>query len=294
MINDKLQEKRIHGSYLLPIGVYDVDLGDKEYFITAHWHNEIEILIVKEGEFNLQINSEFYSCKKGDIVFINSGELHYFSAKENTFSAWTSLVFDMNHLNSNVVDSCSINFISPIINKEFKLPTLINSNDSIHKDLSLLLLRLIEVYNNEYYGFELEIKGLMLTFFSILFRGNLIDKNININSDENKVYKIKNVLNYIENNYNNEISVATLANICHYNDQHFIRFFKKYTGKTCTQFIKNYRLEKAMELIKNSDYPITQISLDTGFPNVSYFIKSFKEKYNVTPKEFRNSNMNYF
>ena len=53
------------------------------------------------------------------------------------------------------------------------------------------------------------------------------------------------------------------------------------------QFIKNYRLEKAYNLLKNTDLPVTQISFDVGFSNVSYFIRSFKEKYKVTPKELR-------
>ena len=64
-----------------------------------------------------------------------------------------------------------------------------------------------------------------------------------------------------------------------------MRFFKKYKGKTCIQFIKNYRLEKAYNLLKNTDLPVTQISFDVGFSNVSYFIRSFNEKYKVTPKE---------
>ena len=98
---------------------------------------------------------------------------------------------------------------------------------------------------------------------------------------------LKDVIKYIENNYRNDINITTLANICHYNEYHFMRFFKKYTGKTCIQFIKNYRLEKAYNLLKNTDLPVTQISFDVGFSNVSYFIRSFKEKYKVTPKELR-------
>ena len=101
------------------------------------------------------------------------------------------------------------------------------------------------------------------------------------------IFKIKDVIKYIENNYRNDINITTLANICHYNEYHFMRFFKKYTGKTCIQFIKNYRLEKAYNLLKNTDLPVTQISFDVGFSNVSYFIRSFKEKYKVTPKELR-------
>ena len=47
MVNEKLEEKRKHGNFLLPLGIYDVDLGDKEYSISAHWHKEVEIILVK-------------------------------------------------------------------------------------------------------------------------------------------------------------------------------------------------------------------------------------------------------
>ena len=135
MVNDKLEEKRKHGNFLLPLGIYDVDLGDKEYSISAHWHKEIEIILVNTGEFNLQINSDFYTCKCGDIVIINCEELHYLIAKENVYSEFTSLVFDISQLNSSILDSSSVNFITPIVNKKFKLPTVINENFSIYNNL---------------------------------------------------------------------------------------------------------------------------------------------------------------
>lgn len=287
MVNDKLEEKRKHGNFLLPLGIYDVDLGDKEYSISAHWHKEIEIILVNTGEFNLQINSDFYTCKCGDIVIINCEELHYLIAKENVYSEFTSLVFDISQLNSSILDSSSVNFITPIINKKFKLPTIINENSNIYNNLKEIFLKIIQVYSHKYYGFELEIKALMFSFFANIFRENLVIKKDSILSDDSKVFKIKDVIKYIENNYRNDINITTLANICHYNEYHFMRFFKKYTGKTCIQFIKNYRLEKAYNLLKNTDLPVTQISFDVGFSNVSYFIRSFKEKYKVTPKELR-------
>ena len=125
-------------------------------------------------------------------------------------------------------------------------------------------------------------------FFALLYKNNLIEQQINKSLlTVNTMDKIKSVLNYINEHYTEDITINTLANICDYSEYHFMRFFKKYTGKTCIQFIKNYRLEKAYNLLKNTDLPVTQISFDVGFSNVSYFIRSFKEKYKVTPKELR-------
>lgn len=289
MVNDKLEEKRKHGNFLLPLGIYDVDLGDKEFSISAHWHKEIEIILIKSGEFNLQINSDFYTCKSGDIVIINCEELHYLLAKDNIYSDFTSLVFDVSQLNSSILDSSSVNFITPIINKEFKFPTIVNGTHSSYDILKEILVNIIDVYNHKYYGFELEIKALMFSFFANSFKHNIILKKDTTLSDDNKIFKIKDVIKYIENNYTHDIDINTLANLCHYNEYHFMRFFKKYTGKTCIQFLKNYRLEKSYNLLKNTDLSVTQIAFDVGFSNVSYFIRSFKEKYKVTPKEFRSS-----
>ena len=115
------------------------------------------------------------------------------------------------------VQSYLVNFITPIVNKKFKLPTVINENFSIYNNLKEIFLKIIEVYNHKYYGFELEIKALMFSFFANIFRENLVIKKDSILSDDSKVFKIKDVIKYIENNYRNDINITTLANIFHYN-----------------------------------------------------------------------------
>ena len=73
----------------------------------------------------------------------------------------------------------------------------------------------------------------LMIYFNLeakIFRENLVIKKDSILSDDSKVFKIKDVIKYIENNYRNDINITTLANICHYNEYHFMRFFKKYTG----------------------------------------------------------------
>lgn len=288
MINNEFKEKREHGNFLLPLGIYNVSLGDVEKSINAHWHDELELILVLSGQFNLKINTNSYVCSKGDIVLINSGALHYFSTYNNEFANWNSIVFNLDQLNSNILDNCSVNFITPIIKNEFELPIILSKECPCNNDLKNIILNIIDSHTSKYYGFELEIKSLIFKYFSILFKNNLVTKKATrTNLNENKIEKIKSIIKYIEKNYNENLEVNVLAQMCHYNQYHFMRFFKKYSGKTCIQFIKNYRLEKAANLIINTDLSITSISLEVGFTNISYFIRSFKEKYNVTPKEFR-------
>ena len=66
-----------------------------------------------------------------------------------------------------------------------------------------------------------------------------------------------------------------------------MRFFKKYIGMSCIQYINNLRLDNASKLLTTTNKTIMEISLDVGFDNLSYFNKLVKRKYNMTPKAFR-------
>ena len=65
-----------------------------------------------------------------------------------------------------------------------------------------------------------------------------------------------------------------------------MRFFKKYVGMSCLEYIKNLRLEKAAELLSRGEVSVLEASLSAGFSNLSYFYREFKKKYGVTPKNF--------
>lgn len=102
-----------------------------------------------------------------------------------------------------------------------------------------------------------------------------------------KIERIKNVLSYIENNYRTRISIASAAEDLNISSYYFCRFFKYMTGRTLTEYINYYSVNKASQLLLEGDRKITDIAFDTGFENVSYFIKVFKKLKGFTPAEFR-------
>lgn len=65
-----------------------------------------------------------------------------------------------------------------------------------------------------------------------------------------------------------------------------MRFFKKHMNMTCMEYIKNLRLEKSVELFKQGNTSILDVSLSVGFHNLSYFHREFKKKYGMTPLTF--------
>ena len=93
----------------------------------------------------------------------------------------------------------------------------------------------------------------------------------------------------MELHYMDSILVSDLAKMCYFSEYHFMRFFKKHMNMTCMEFLNNLRLEKAVELLKDDTASILEVSLSVGFHNLSYFHRAFKNKYRMTPGEFRNN-----
>jgi AraC-like DNA-binding protein len=90
----------------------------------------------------------------------------------------------------------------------------------------------------------------------------------------------------MDKNYDEEIAIADVAAACYFSQYHFMRFFKKYMGMSCGEYLKNLRLEKAAQAFARGNTGILDVAMDAGFRNLSYFYREFQKKYGYTPKQF--------
>ena len=99
--------------------------------------------------------------------------------------------------------------------------------------------------------------------------------------------EIETVKNYIHNHYGEEIGAQQLADMVYLAPSYLSSLFKKETGQNLSKYIKQYRMEKAKELLTGTNMKIVNISEQVGYPNVSYFCSSFREYYGISPQKFR-------
>lgn len=103
-------------------------------------------------------------------------------------------------------------------------------------------------------------------------------------------FYLKEALNYIEQNFQNDISVEGIASFCGLNRTYFGRIFKETLGKSPQEFLMNYRMTKAAELLKLTKLSIGDIGNAVGYPNQLHFSRAFKNVYGISPREWRNKN----
>lgn len=102
-------------------------------------------------------------------------------------------------------------------------------------------------------------------------------------------FQYRSVIQFIENNYSENISVETLAEQVNLSASHFSRAFKQAMGTTPYQFVMLYRVERAKTLLKKNDKPLIQIAEECGFSDQAHFAKVFNQLEGMTPKVFRKS-----
>lgn len=288
MMKSTMREAVIHGETLFPFQIYAINLSCGIWEGQLHWHPEMEIVYVESGRIRCQADFQTYHLKAGEILLIPKGELHHFQQLEEENTQVWAFVFDLNLLSASVLDRGYLTYIEPIQQEKMSFQPYIPTHGQGYEQLQHHLNRILTSYREKPLAYELEIKSHLLLFVMQLFRYGYTKTLPKLSAmQQKKVKTIKEVIAYIERHHHRALSLEELAKTANYSEFHFARFFKQETGMTCIEYINNYRLERAAQALIQTDRPITELASAHGFDNVSYFIRRFKQKYQITPAQFR-------
>lgn len=296
-MNQKLiqadREDRVHGGSEFPLAGYLYEAQPGEFTVDCHWHKEAEFLIVLKGQTLFQIGTTYFPVKAGEAVFIHGGDIHAGHPLGDEGCVFFALVFDMDWLHSGALDRLQNEYITPLLEGRRTLPRQYGGNEAWSKRVLALLHQIQQDLSRQQPGYELAIKArLYLILAEIAAEPGLQARRGGKGVEHHRLELLKQVLSYMEANYSRKIYIKELAEIAHMSESQFCRFFKKLVRKTPVEYINSYRVQKAAELLRQSDRLMLDIALEVGFENPSYFIKRFREHMRCTPAEYRKEAMN--
>jgi AraC-like DNA-binding protein len=275
----ELKEKNQHGTREFPIELYHPHGLMAPY----HWHDECEFIYMNSGIACCRIGVDSFELKEGECAFVKAGALHSLSNDTGNVFDFYAVVFHSSII-FNDMDICRKYLSSKYIIKERFSPY--NNTESY---VIQTVKSLCNTYENKPFAFELKIKSYLYLILSHIFDHGLYQTENNYDNKK-AAHKLEKVIKYIHSNYNKTISIDELAALSGYSTSHFTRFFKELTGKTPTEYINQQRIYSACGLLKRTNYSVLTISLECGFDNVGYFIKTFKKYTNDTPYQYKQKN----
>lgn len=282
-----LKENKPHGSLMLPLSFHEMKVDDTANILDCHWHEELEFLLVTEGKALFQIEACSYEVKKGEAIFINRDELHAGFAIEHSPCHYRAIVFSPVFLSSRNSDDVQNKYITPLVNGHFLVPKHIKPDTSWGSSIISKLFEIFVLAEEKEAAYELIIKANLYFMLSKLLTAEEGKLQL-LESTENsyKTERLKEVLNFIHDNYKEQITVKQLADKINMSEGHFTRFFKQMTNRTPIDYINSYRINMAAKLLESSQKKILDIAMEVGFTNFSYFINTFKKYMNCTPSKY--------
>ena len=293
VVDSTLKEIKRHGTEGFPFAVY---LNDFSSFQTDgicwHWHDELQITLITEGEFVCQIGSERVLMQPGEIIFFNSCALHQITPCKTREGKLYSFLWSPTFLGGGGETDLYRNCVEPIMASRMKYAYFDLEHPS-HKRLHTRLRRVINIMPKRERLYELTAYDQLLRIWMVICEYHdstelQDEKSLSRHlAEEKEEEKVKSALGYIQANYREKITLEAIAKAAMTNRSELCRCFRRVLDTTPNEFLTRYRLDRALALLEDPELRISDIADMTGFCSPSHFGTHFVRYMGCTPLQYR-------
>ena len=248
----------------------------------AHWHKEIEMIYVLEGEIGVGINKDCRMLEKGDLAVCAGNDIHYYNSS-GLNSKTAMMIFKPEVISFKDSESADLVLHSFFFKHDLKQRGTIDIGDFINE---------IECESREKKNFHEQFIDFKLNeMFLALFRNcpeyYSLCTNNTAGTQSPSMKPMQKALKFLEENLMEEITLENVSEAAGLSPFYFSRLFKTTTGTNYSSYLSRLRIERAENLIKTTDEHIIDIAYKTGFKSIRTFNRAFKNIKGHTPQSAR-------
>lgn len=260
-----------------------IDNLNPNHCVDWHWHHPFEFSLVVSGEATCLIGDQRIALTAGNSIFINSGAIHSFAAPVH--ATLVHIFFAPEFIASDTSD-LYLQYIQPVLSSDMTWFLLQRENDDEFR-LCGMIDEICRSLDDSVDPLQLYIQ--VLTMWRLFFHHTepLLSRPGKSRAGIMTQARLKKMIDYIHREYGNHISLCDIAGVANISQSEASRCFKAGVQTSPINYLNNYRLDKAKELLQTTYDSITEIAMSVGFDNVGYFGKAFRKKFHYAPKEMR-------
>jgi AraC-like DNA-binding protein len=278
-------------AYSCPIDVRFLIL-DRRHDVPMHRPDHLEVVIFESGELGYEVEDRTCTVRKNDIIVVGDRIRHRClplgASQREARSVVLSFLPNLIHSGAPLGDD--VQYLMPFTLLDSTFPNVIPAGTGPSREIFDFIQRI----RGELPGDDSERSRLAIKTYLKMILLALVNHYAEQGATREALYhqqgnvrRLAPLLEHVEQHYDEPIRVNDAARICAMSDCCFMHLFKEVTGQSFIAYLNHFRVARAQELLAATSRPISEISLETGFCNQSYFGVIFRRIAGMTPLEYR-------
>ncbi len=257
----------------LPFKMFEFEGKNGNYRRAKHWHRSVEIFLVLEGRLEFYIDNRAYPLEAPDFRIVNSNEIHSIDAPEQ---------------NRTIVVQIPAGCLSGYLDEQ-EYAVFSKQSELLNMELIRLIAQMYQVYEEKKTAYELKVRGLFYQMLYLLVTEFMTKEENQVSLRQKRhLDKLSKITSYMKNNYDQDITLESVAEEFGFSPTYLSRMFKRYADISYKTYLLNLRTEYGLREMMNTDHSLSDVAMNNGFPNSRAFAKAFLKRYGALPSEYRN------
>ena len=259
--------------------------------IKWHWHLETEFILVRDNPVEIYVEDRRIVLRKGEGIWINANKMHMVRRVEGISSAALFTILFLPEYIAPRTDVIYQKYIQPWLADPEMCYVLLLDSVPWHRETVELLTRAFLTHSQGEFGFEMSVHNdISAAWLMILQHQKEVPRQASSGAELTSQERIRTMAAFIQKNFAEHITLTQIADSAHVSRSEAIRCFRKNLNITPIQFLTEYRIEQAAQMLISSRDSISDIAYRCGFDDISYFTKQFRQIQNITPSRYRKQN----
>ena len=249
-----------------------------------HKHTFFEFVYIQKGTSRQYIDGVEYNVRHGDLLFINRNQTHSYTPSD--ICEFVNILINPEFIGKELMNTESlITLFSHSMFEEFEsldasFGQCVHFSGEDRSEIDTVIDILLREYKEKNIGYKSVMQGCIRILFSKMLRALQKSDSQPVRESNELIEEIK---NYIDENFDRRITLSEIAEKSFYNPIYFGNLLKKHFGKSFSTYVKEKRISKAAELLKNTDKSVDEVMSLVGYNDKKLFYSHFKETYGTTP-----------
>jgi AraC-like DNA-binding protein len=274
-----------------PFAIYSFAYNTLKPEVRLTRHNWLELFLPVRGYGSFRVGERIFDFAAGDILAVDNMRLHGADSFEGP-ERHAVVIYFKEELFYNLGSAlCDFGYLAPFYGLTEETDPILRTDHrgapAIHAALDRLFKCWLDAPRDQY--FKIGCKTYLSEILYLLSRGlgaSELARAEYLHRRE-QAQRLGVLIEYLNHNYSDKITVPQAAALVGMSQSHFIRFFKQAAGMTFVDYLTHLRVAKARQLLCNRNLSIAEVSNLVGFSDQSYFDKRFKERFGKPPREYR-------